>query len=61
MSILKTQLRQVLDQIGCDRIEDLPRHLVRSERSASLSEARAAHVTGASRESRHGNQSEERS
>jgi L-lactate dehydrogenase (cytochrome) len=61
MSILKTQLRQVLDQIGCDRIEDLPRHLVRSERSASLSEARAAHVTGASREFRHGKQSEERS
>lgn len=61
MSILKTQLRQVLDQVGCDRIEDLPRHLVRSERAASLSEARAAHVTGVSREFRHGNQSEERS
>lgn len=41
IAILKTQLRQVLDQIGCDRIEDLPRHLVRTERSASPSEARA--------------------
>jgi isopentenyl diphosphate isomerase/L-lactate dehydrogenase-like FMN-dependent dehydrogenase len=61
MSILKTQLGQVLDQIGCDRIEDLPRHLVRHEGSASLSGPRAAHVTSASRESGHGNQSGGRS
>ena len=31
ISIIKTQLSQVLDQIGCERIEDLPRHLVRNE------------------------------
>ncbi len=48
MTILKTQLKQVLDQIGCDRIADLPRHLVRHEGSASPSEARAGHATSAS-------------
>lgn len=31
IAILETQLKQVMDQIGCDRIEDLPRHLVRLE------------------------------
>ena len=51
MSILKTQLRQVLDQIGCDRIEDLPRHLVQEKGSASISEARAGQATTASGES----------
>ncbi len=51
MSILKTQLRQVLDQIGCDRIEDLSRHLVQEKGSASISEARAGQATPASGES----------
>ena len=32
ISILKTQLKQVMDQVGCDRIEELPRHLVRDEK-----------------------------
>ena len=31
ISILKTQLKQVMDQVGCDRIEELPQHLVRSD------------------------------
>lgn len=29
ISILKTQLRQVMEQIGCERISDLPKHMVR--------------------------------
>jgi L-lactate dehydrogenase (cytochrome) len=29
ISIRKTQLKQVMDQAGCERIEELPRHLVR--------------------------------
>jgi L-lactate dehydrogenase (cytochrome) len=59
IAILKTQLRQVLDQIGCERIEDLPRHLVRTERSASPSEARAGQARSASGESESGNSSRE--
>lgn len=31
ISILQTQLKQVMDQLGCDRVEDLPQHLVRGE------------------------------
>lgn len=61
IAILKTQLRQVLDQIGCDRIEDLPRHLVRTERSASLSEECAVQARFASGESASGNSSRGRS
>ncbi|NND31017.1 MAG: alpha-hydroxy-acid oxidizing protein [Saprospiraceae bacterium] len=30
ISILKTQLRQVMEQLCCDRIEDLPQHLIGS-------------------------------
>ncbi|MFM8804987.1 MAG: alpha-hydroxy-acid oxidizing protein [Planctomycetia bacterium] len=48
MAVLKTQFGQVLDQIGCDRIADLPRHLVRHEGSASPSGPRAGHATSAS-------------
>jgi len=29
ISILKTQLRQVMEQVGCERISDLPEHLFR--------------------------------
>ena len=29
IAILKTQLRQVLEQLGCERVEDLPSHRVR--------------------------------
>ena len=28
MSMLKTQFRQVMDQLCCERVEDLPKHLV---------------------------------
>jgi L-lactate dehydrogenase (cytochrome) len=28
VSILKTQLQQVMEQICCERIEDFPNHLV---------------------------------
>ncbi|NND07613.1 MAG: alpha-hydroxy-acid oxidizing protein [Saprospiraceae bacterium] len=31
ISILKTQLRQVMEQLCCDRIEDLPSHLIADE------------------------------
>ncbi len=30
IAILKTQLKQVMDQLGCDRIQELPQHLVGS-------------------------------
>ena len=29
LSILKTQFQQVMDQLCCERVEDLPSHLVR--------------------------------
>jgi len=29
IAILKTQLRQVMEQLGCERPEDLPKHLIR--------------------------------
>ncbi len=29
ISMLKTQFKQVMDQICCDRVEDLPKHLIR--------------------------------
>ncbi len=28
IAILKTQLKQVMEQVGCERVEDFPRHLV---------------------------------
>jgi L-lactate dehydrogenase (cytochrome) len=28
IAILKTQLHQVMEQLGCERIEDFPEHLV---------------------------------
>jgi L-lactate dehydrogenase (cytochrome) len=28
ISILKTQLKQVMEQVGCERVGDFPRHLV---------------------------------
>jgi L-lactate dehydrogenase (cytochrome) len=31
MIMLKRQLQQVMQQIGCEKIEDLPRHLIESE------------------------------
>jgi len=31
MSILKIQLKQVMEQLCCERVADLPRHLVRAE------------------------------
>jgi L-lactate dehydrogenase (cytochrome) len=61
ISILKTQLKQVMDQVGCDRIEDLPRHLVRNHGSASLSEPLAVQARSASGESESGNSSRGRS
>ena len=61
ISILKTQLKQVMDQVGCDRIEDLPRHLVRNHGSASLSEPLAFQARSASGESESGNSSRGRS
>jgi L-lactate dehydrogenase (cytochrome) len=30
LTMLKRQLRQVMEQIGCDKVDSLPRHLVRS-------------------------------
>jgi L-lactate dehydrogenase (cytochrome) len=32
IAILKRQLQQVMEQICCERVEALPRHLVRKER-----------------------------
>ena len=61
ISILKTQLKQVMDQVGCDRIEDLPRHMVRNNGSASLSEPLAFQARSASGESESGNSSRGRS
>jgi L-lactate dehydrogenase (cytochrome) len=29
ISMLKTQLKQVMDQVNCEKIEDLPKHLIR--------------------------------
>ena len=29
ISILKTQLQQLMDQISCERVEDLPKHLIK--------------------------------
>ena len=29
ISLLKTQLRQVMEQIGCERISDFPKFLVK--------------------------------
>ncbi len=29
IGLLKTQLKQVMDQVNCERIEDLPRHLIK--------------------------------
>ena len=29
ISILKTQLQQVMEQLCCERVEDFPKHLVR--------------------------------
>lgn len=58
ISILKTQLKQVMDQVGCDRIEDLPGHLVRNEwGAAALAGPRAAHPGAAAWQSGHHNQS----
>ena len=34
MSILKIQLKQVMEQICCERVGDLPGHLIRAEPSA---------------------------
>lgn len=31
MFILKRQLQQVMEQIGCERVEDLPKHLIEDE------------------------------
>ena len=28
MTMLKRQLKQVMEQVGCERVEDLPKHLV---------------------------------
>jgi L-lactate dehydrogenase (cytochrome) len=33
IAILKTQLKQVMEQLCCEKIEDLPTHLVKCERS----------------------------
>ncbi|RNL53375.1 alpha-hydroxy acid oxidase [Pedobacter jejuensis] len=30
IGMLKTQLKQVMDQLGCERVEDLPKHLSKS-------------------------------
>jgi len=29
IGILKTQLQQVMEQLGCERIEDFPSHLIK--------------------------------
>lgn len=50
ISILKTQLKQVMDQVGCDRTADLPRHLVRNAGERPLSPAPVRSMTA----SRHG-------
>jgi L-lactate dehydrogenase (cytochrome) len=28
ISILKVQLQQIMDQLGCEKIEDFPQHLI---------------------------------
>ena len=30
ISVLKVQLRQVMEQVSCEKISDLPKHLVKS-------------------------------
>lgn len=36
ISILKTQLKQVMEQVCCERVQDFPNHLIKDENSGAL-------------------------